>query len=93
MAYARNIEDKIFQNVSLEFEICLYNLHDIPLAIHSDAPMTGVPISCFKWNSQFEYNFNTAKFDNILNKGLDPFCASQEPLNPAEIFKKEMENK
>ncbi len=91
MAYTRSHGDeKVFQNASLEFEMCLYNLADIPLAIDSDAPMTGVPISCFTWNSQFEYNFDAKKFEHKPTKGLDPFCASQEPINPAEVFKREM---
>ena len=94
MAYTKiSGDEKTFQNVSLEFEMCLYNLADIPLVIDSDAPMAGIPISCFKWNSQYEYNFDLKKFENKPSKGLDPFCASQEPLNPAEVFKREMEEK
>ena len=92
MAYTRfSGDEKTFQNVSLEFEICLYNLADIPLAIDSDAPMTSPAISCFKWSSQFEYNFELKKFENKPAKGLDEFCASQVPVNPAEILKRERE--
>lgn len=37
--------------------------------------------------------FNKKDFINVPKKGLDPYCASQEPLNPADVFKREMQGK
>jgi hypothetical protein len=93
MAYMRDEENKVFQNISLEFNICLYDVAEIPLTIDNDAPMTGVPIVCHKWNSQFEFNFDKNKFEHLPNKGLDPFCASQLPRNPSDVFAEESRQK
>ncbi len=96
MAYLQSEEDKVFQNVSLEFKMCLYEMKDIPLMIETDDQLNMEPIVCHTWNSQFEFDFAKNKFVNLPNKGLDPFCASQIPRNPADVFKeeiKEEENK
>lgn len=91
MAYMKGSDGKTFQNVSLEFQICLYNIKDIPLEVENDDAIAAPPIVCHDWNSQFEYDFKKKSFANLPKKGLDPFCASQEPLNPAEVFKREMQ--
>jgi hypothetical protein len=88
MAYFKE-GGELFQNVSLEFKICLYNLKDIPESVNSDDPINAVPISCHLWNSQFEFDFKNEKYQHLPNKGLDTFCATQAPVNPAEIYKKE----
>lgn len=93
MAYMISEADQTFQNVSLEFRICLYKLKDIPLAVDSEAPIDATPIVCHNWNSQFEYNFEKNKYEHKPKKGLDSFCATQEPLNPAEVFRREQEAK
>lgn len=93
MAYTKDADAQEYQNISMEFDICLYNLKDIPLLIENDNAMTGIPIACYKWNSQFAYNYDKQKFENLPSKGLDPFCASQIPENPADIFKREQETK
>lgn len=90
MAYLQSEEDKVFQNVSLEFSMCLYEMKDIPLVINSDEPLNITPIVCHSWNSQFEFDFVKNKFVNLPDKGLDPFCASQVPRNPADVFKEEV---
>lgn len=93
MAYMKGSDGKTFQNVSLEFQVCLYDIKDIPLQVENDDPIAATPIVCHNWNSQYEYDFNKKDFAHLPNKRLDKFCASQEPLNPAEIFKREMQRK
>jgi hypothetical protein len=93
MAYFKDKENKVFQNVALDFNICLYNLSEIPESINSDSPMAATPIVCHKWSSQFEYNFEKQKYDYLPNKGMDSFCASQVPRNPAEVFAEERNKK
>ncbi len=93
MAYMKGVDGTTFQNVSLEFQICLYDIKDIPLEVENDDAIAATPIVCHDWNSQFEYDFKKKDYINVPKKGLDPYCASQEPLNPADVFKREMQGK
>lgn len=93
MAYQTDTSSNVFQNVSLEFEICLYKLEDIPLKISDESKLEAVPLICHQWNSQYEFNFEKNKYEYLPQKSLDPFCASQIPKHPADVFKEEMENK
>lgn len=88
MAYLRDVSSRTFQNVSLEFNICLYNIADIPLSIVNDDPMNAPAIVCHQWSSQFEFNFQKNKYEHLPSKGLDSFCASQEPISPLEALER-----
>ena len=92
MAYVKG-EGDVFQNVSLEFQICLYNIKDIPETVENEDRIKATPIVCHDWNSQYEYDFKKRDFAILPKKGLDPFCASQVPRNPAEVFEEEMMKK
>lgn len=49
---------------SLKFKICVHKIDDIPVVV--DSPATEIPgaLTCMTWDSNFNYNFATRKFED-----------------------------
>jgi hypothetical protein len=58
---------------SLRFMICLHKIEDVPARVESPNTMISNAITCMTWNSNFEYNFKTRKFDDKKDV-LNPVC-------------------
>jgi hypothetical protein len=62
------------QNVSLEFNTCLFKTADVPTT--TDADGTNVDfrkaVKCFSWNHKFIYDFKSKKFHSP--QAIDPIC-------------------
>ena len=81
---------KAFNNVALEFKMCVYRLKDIPLVVDHETVLHEA-IVCHEWESQFEFDFDRDRYVYSAKKGQHEFCASQVPLNPAQAFQRELE--
>lgn len=81
---------KIYNNVALEFKMCLYRLKDIPLVI-DDSVRLRDPIICHNWDSNYEFDFKQNKFVHSDNTGQNEFCASQTPKDPLQAYQDELD--
>lgn len=88
-AYYRS-SSSAFNNVALEFKMCLYRFKDIPAQVTPDTVLAE-PIICDEWESQFEFDYKTDKLTYSAKKGQHEFCATQTPMDPLEAYQREQE--
>lgn len=69
-----NVDGQTAKNSSLEFEVCLFNISDLPARTTPNG--LGVDrskaLKCFSWDSKFVYDFSKKKFQ--MSGPIDPFC-------------------
>lgn len=81
---------KSFDNVALDFRICLYHLKDIPAAVKDETPLSATPIVCNDWESKVEFDFDRNEFVRPLGQGEHAFCATQQPEWPQDALLREL---
>lgn len=84
--------DKRYNNTALEFKMCLYRLKDIPLEVKNEEPIPNM-IFCYDWDSQFEMDFAQNKYVHKPGAGLNSYCATQVPENPAAAWEREVQGR
>jgi hypothetical protein len=70
MAYER--EPGEFNNVGLDFKMCIYRIEDIPNNVENDMEIPN-PIVCHAWSSHFEYDNKTQRII-YHSKNQDMIC-------------------
>ncbi len=58
---------------SLRFKICLHKTEDVPRTVESPATQIPGAIVCMSWDSNFNYNFATRKFEDKKDE-IHPVC-------------------
>jgi hypothetical protein len=70
------------RNVALEFTTCIYKASDVPAKTRRDNLDFAKPISCFKWQNVYVYDFATASFQTTLAD----VPAWEEPSTPVNLY-------